>query len=65
MKFEKYELTKDKYGFEFAKDTVMKTNESHRCIQCRGKTNFVEVLTEGFFCSDECIDDWYDVCQGY
>jgi len=63
MKFSEYELKKDKHGFEFAKNTIMKTEKLQMCMQCGSPTNFVEVLCEGYFCSDECVDDWYNYYQ--
>lgn len=59
MKFEKYEIKKDEYGFEFAKNNIMKGTKELCCLQCGKPTKFIEVCSEGHFCSDECVADWY------
>lgn len=60
MKFEKYKLLKDKYGFEFAKNGIMLGSKSLRCLQCGEFTKFIEVCSEAHFCSDECVSKWYE-----
>lgn len=59
MKFKDYELVKDQYGFEFAKNDIMKGSGKKPCSQCYEPTEFIEVFIEGYFCSDECVSEWY------
>lgn len=64
MKFDEYELTKDSYGFEFAKSNIMKTDTLRSCMHCRKPTYFIDVFSEGSICSDECEKAWYEYYNG-
>lgn len=55
MKFEEYELKTDQYGFQFAKSDIMLGKNEHPCMICKSPTKFIEVCSEGYFCSDECV----------
>lgn len=55
MKFSQYNLTTDQYGYEFAKNNVMKTSKECGCMMCGQPTHFIEVLSESYLCSDECV----------
>jgi len=59
MQFSQYPLLTDPYGFHYAKNNIMKTNKEKGCMQCSASTCFVEVLSEGYLCSDECEIAWY------
>ena len=60
MKFKDYKLKTDKYGSKFATDEVMLCNEEHECCMCHEPTKFVELDAEAYFCSDECVDAFYE-----
>ncbi len=55
MKFDEYELEIDQYGFYFAKNGIMQVSKEHPCMICGRPTKFIEVCSEGYFCSDECV----------
>lgn len=55
MRFEEYELKTDRYGFQFAKNDIMLGKEENHCIICGRPTKFIEVCSEAYFCSDECV----------
>lgn len=59
MKFNQYECVTDRLGFKYARKDVMLTNKKKPCLQCGAPTLFVEVFSEAYFCSDECIDAFY------
>jgi len=60
MKFKNYKITEDKYGFEYATSDVMKGNEMKPCMWCKTETEYIEIYTESHFCSNECVDNWYN-----
>lgn len=60
MKFYNYDIKTDRYGIEFAKDGVMRGKDYVECVMCHEPTRFVEIYSEGRFCSDECMDAFYD-----
>ena len=60
MKFEKYPVTVDKLGFKFAKDGIMIGSNERGCLMCGTPTKYIEVVSEGHFCSDECVDRFYE-----
>ena len=55
MRFEEYELKADRYGFQFAKNDIMLGKEENHCMICGRPTKFIEVCSEAYFCSDECV----------
>ena len=63
MRFEDYELKTDQYGFQFAKDDIMLGKDESICFICGSPTKFIEVCSEGHFCSDECVDKFYKQYQ--
>lgn len=60
MKFEKYPVTVDKYGFKFAKNDIMVGDTEVSCLICGAPTKYIEVFSEAHFCSDECVDKFYE-----
>lgn len=59
MKFEARPLSTDSRGFQFAKNHIMKTSQSQGCMHCGQPTTFIDVISEGYLCSDECEAGWY------
>lgn len=45
----------ERYGEEFIYSPIEKP-----CLECREPTHFVEICSEGHFCSDECLNKFYD-----
>ena len=64
MKFEEYELKEDKFGFKFAKPSIMLGDDGY-CMMCCNPTKFVEVFTEQHMCSDECVEHFYGSYSEY
>lgn len=61
MKFNDYKNIKtDKNGFQFIGNNIMIDTEKHPCIICGCLSNYIEVFTEAYFCSDECVDKFYE-----
>ena len=66
MKFEDYkEVITDKYGFQFVKNDVMIGTEEQGCLICGTPTKYIEVCSEAHFCSDECVDKFYNQLSEY
>lgn len=59
MKFEKYPVTVDEHGFKFAKNDIMVGDTEKGCLMCGAPTKYIEIVSEGCFCSDECVDKFY------
>jgi hypothetical protein len=38
---------------------LLKSEESKPCIECEDLSNYIEICTEGRFCSSECCDKFY------
>lgn len=64
MKFEKYPVTVDNHGFKFAKNDIMVGNTEKRCLMCGCPTKYIDVVSEAHFCSDECVDKFYEELSG-
>ena len=59
MKFsEKYPNTKP--GDVIDKDTLLVGKEEKPCQECGSPTRFIDYCSEGHFCSDECMHNFYD-----
>lgn len=66
MKFEDYkEVITDEYGFQFVKNGVMIGTEEKGCLICGTPTKCIEVCSEAHFCSDECVDKFYNQLSEY
>lgn len=66
MKFEDYkEVITDEYGFQFVKNGVMIGTEEQGCLICGTSTKYIEVCSEAYFCSDECVDKFYNQLSEY
>lgn len=59
MKFETYPLSTNSHGFQFAKNHIIKTSQSQGCMHCGQPTTFIDVISEGYLCSDKCEAGWY------
>lgn len=59
MKFSDYPVKTDDHGFRFAKDDVMVTETEKICLVCGVPTKYVDTISEGHFCSDECRNKFY------
>lgn len=59
MKFSDYQIITDELGFQFVKDNVMVTDQEVGCLMCGRPTRYVEVISEAYFCSDECVKAFY------
>lgn len=60
MKFSNMERAKDKYGFEFVKNDVMVGDNKCGCLICGTPTEYIEVCSEAHFCSEECVNQFYN-----
>lgn len=60
MKFEQYPIKYDKSGFGFAKPDIMVGDTEKKCFMCGTPTRYIEILSEGHFCSDECVNKFYE-----
>lgn len=59
MKFEDYEeIMTDEYGYQFVKNGIMMGSEEKHCLICGRPTRFIEVCSEAYFCSDECVREF-------
>lgn len=66
MKFEDYkETTTDQYGFQFVKNDIMLGTEEVGCLVCGSPTKYIDVCSEAHFCSDECVDRFYNQMSEY
>ena len=65
MQFCQCKTTKDAQGFEYARPDVLVSSVRGKCLTCGKPTNFVEVVSEGHFCSDECLKTFYDKWEEY
>lgn len=59
MKFSEYPVKTDSYGFRFAEDDIMVSKTEEPCLNCGKPTKYIEVVSEGHFCSDECVYEFY------
>ena len=60
MKFEEYPVKIDSHGIPFAKeDDIMIGRTEQPCLNCGKPTKYIELTSEGHFCSDECVDEFY------
>ena len=62
MKFEEYKPITDQYGFKFAKNGIMIGEKECGCLMCHSPTKFIEVCSEAYFCSDECVQAFNQIC---
>lgn len=61
MKFRDHKQTPDKQGDMRVRDgQVLVCEQTRPCIMCGEPTEFVEICSEGHFCSDECMDEFYE-----
>lgn len=59
MKFEEYPVTTDAQGFRWVKNGIMVGSTEWGCMTCGRPTKYIEICSEGHFCSDECVDKFY------
>lgn len=61
MKFDDYkEVITDEHGCQFVKSGVMVGTEEKGCLVCGTPTKYIEVCSESHFCSDECVNKFYE-----
>ncbi len=61
MKFDEYKPVTDCDGFQFAKEgEIMIGDKYTTCLICKAPTKYIEIFTEAHFCSDECVDKFYE-----
>ena len=61
MKFRNHIQKPDRQGdMRVRNGEVLVCKEIKPCIMCGEPTNFVEICSEGRFCSDECMDKFYE-----
>lgn len=63
MKFKDMKRTKDMYGFEFVESGVMVGSKNHGCLMCGEPTEYIEVCSESYFCSHECVEEFDRQCD--
>lgn len=59
MKFCDCPIRTNKDGFQYVRDDVMVAKTEMSCLTCGAPSRYVEVISEGRFCSDECLDAFY------
>lgn len=47
----------DMVRIDEVKDGIMRSNETCPCSICGHPTEYIEINYEGYFCSDECVDE--------
>lgn len=40
-------------------NSVIEGNNVGKCLICKSSTRFIEVCSESYFCSEECLDKFY------
>lgn len=45
---------------ELQRDGFIRGEEEHPCLMCGEPTPFVDIYSEGHFCSDACCDKFYE-----
>lgn len=64
MKFIHHKQIPDKHGsMRVRNGEVLVCKELRPCIMCGELTEFVEICSEGRFCSDECMDRFCERLQ--
>lgn len=58
---EKYKNLKPKE----VQNDIMRVSKSDNCIQCGQMTLFIEINAMAPFCSEECVDDFYNEYNTY
>lgn len=53
MKFKDY---KEKNGIK----SIIKSDNIKPCLICKELTPYIEVFSESHFCSEECVDKFYE-----
>lgn len=43
------------------REGLLKSDEEHTCMMCKESTRYIEICSEGCFCSKECMDKFYDI----
>lgn len=48
---------------KFNKETnsIIKGKEKFPCLTCGEPTEYIEVCSETYFCSDECVEEFYKI----
>ena len=44
-------------------DGLIESKEKKPCVMCGKETEFIEIYSEGRFCSEECISKFYNELQ--
>lgn len=44
-------------------DGLIESEEKKPCVMCGEETEFIEIYSEGRFCSEECMNKFYDEFQ--
>jgi len=52
MKFDEYRVLPE--------DWLMIGNEEKECVMCGAMTRYIDIASEGRFCSDECMEKFYE-----
>lgn len=58
MKFKDMKRVKDEYSFEFVENGIMVGSKGNKCLTCGETTEFIEVCSEAYFCSHECVKEF-------
>lgn len=60
MKFQDYNQKPNEQGYIRTPHVdILVCDDARPCIMCGEPTEFVDVFSEGRFCSDECMDEFY------
>lgn len=59
MKFINYPVQVDAKSQYWIKPDIMVTETTKMCLTCCRPTVYLEVCSESYFCSDECVDEFY------
>lgn len=60
IKFDDYkDIKTDEQDCQYVKTGIMITSEEKPCLICKRLSKYIEVCSEAYFCSDECIKAFY------
>lgn len=41
-------------------DGIIRGSQAHNCEVCGNETQYIDIDSEGYFCSEECLDLFYE-----
>lgn len=53
----------DEHGFKYYDNSHMQTDKKQFCMICNRPTDRLDVICEGYLCSEECDKEFYKMCE--